>query len=393
MARWLNISLFNLVLVAAFGVTLRYKIAFYLPFIEQKYVLHAHSHFAFSGWVTQTLIVLLVQYLDVRHEGNIFKKYKPLLLINLFAAYGMLISFTLQGYGFYSIFFSSISVANSYVFSFVYWKDLSKIEKRISHKWFRAALLFNILSSAGTFVLAYMMANKIGDERAHLASVYYYLHFQYNGWFFFAIMGLLFDKIDGRLTSAVSNRIFLLFAGACIPAYFLSILWLKVPLFLTIIIIVASFMQIAGWTLFVVQVKKLHDLGISSFTKKIWILAGIALTIKLLLQLGSTHPFLSQLAFGFRPVVIAYLHLVLLGVLTLFLLGNIYDYTGNTGMKRGILFFTVAVILNETALMVQGVAGIAYIGVPYINQILFVIAVMLLAGASWIALSYRKPIL
>ena len=56
------------------------------------------------------------------------------------------------------------------------------------------------------------------------------------------------------------------------------------------------------------------------FLKYILLFVGFALSAKFLLQLGSTIPALSQLGFGFRPIVIAYLHLVLLAVISLFLL-------------------------------------------------------------------------
>jgi hypothetical protein len=68
--RWLNISLFNLLIVAAIGTVLRYKIAYALPIVNQKNLLHGHSHFAFSGWVTQTLLVLLVAYLSAQRSNS-----------------------------------------------------------------------------------------------------------------------------------------------------------------------------------------------------------------------------------------------------------------------------------------------------------------------------------
>ena len=46
---------------------MRYKIAYYLPFIEQANFLHAHSHFAFSGWITQVLMVLMWAFLVQNH--------------------------------------------------------------------------------------------------------------------------------------------------------------------------------------------------------------------------------------------------------------------------------------------------------------------------------------
>ena len=72
--RWIRISLFNLLLVASIGVILRYKIAFALPFIDQKHLLHGHSHFAFAGWISQALMVLLVGYLAGGINRDTLKK-------------------------------------------------------------------------------------------------------------------------------------------------------------------------------------------------------------------------------------------------------------------------------------------------------------------------------
>jgi hypothetical protein len=56
---WIRIALINFCIVALAGVTLRYKINFPLPFINQKYLLRAHSHFAFDGWVAVALMALM----------------------------------------------------------------------------------------------------------------------------------------------------------------------------------------------------------------------------------------------------------------------------------------------------------------------------------------------
>ena len=74
--RWLKISLFNLLIVATLGVILRYKILYYLPFVDQKHLLHGHSHFAFAGWISQALMVLLVAWLGGASGCDLFKKYR-----------------------------------------------------------------------------------------------------------------------------------------------------------------------------------------------------------------------------------------------------------------------------------------------------------------------------
>ncbi|MBK6635665.1 MAG: hypothetical protein IPG38_16455 [Chitinophagaceae bacterium] len=108
--RWLKITLLNLLIVATIGVVLRYKILYPLPFIDQKHLLHGHSHFAFSGWITQAIMTLMVVYLANSKGETIYKRYRWLLYANLFTAYGMLVAFPIEGYGLYSIIFSSASV-------------------------------------------------------------------------------------------------------------------------------------------------------------------------------------------------------------------------------------------------------------------------------------------
>ena len=51
-AYWLKFSVFNFCIVALIGVLMRYKIAYSLPFLDQKFLQHGHSHFAFYGWIT-----------------------------------------------------------------------------------------------------------------------------------------------------------------------------------------------------------------------------------------------------------------------------------------------------------------------------------------------------
>jgi hypothetical protein len=114
---------------------------------------------------------------------------------------------------------------------------------------------------------------------------------------------------------------------------------------------------------------------------------GVALCIKLLLQLGSTIPAISKLAFGFRPVVIAYLHLVLLAVISLFLLFYIFANRAfpRTGrVMRALLVFSIGVLLNEVVLAVQGIAAFTYTVIPYVNEMLFGVAAVLVTGIAMV---------
>lgn len=385
---WLRISFFNLLLISFLGVVLRYKIAFSLPFVDQKNLQHGHSHFAFAGWITQVLMVLLVQYLSQYKGEAVYKKYRLLLYGNLITAYGMLIFFPLLGYGVWAISFSTLSIIVSYFFAVRYWKDLNMLgRKSISHLWYKAGLLFCVISSAGPFFLAYMMAGKMMHQTWYLAAVYYFLHFQYNGWFFFAGMGLFISKLE-KMTPAtkILKIIFWLFCLACVPAYFLSALWMPIPMFIYGLVIASAVAQFAAWVALatlIIKNKVIIKPGFPKNAGNLLMLSAIALTIKLTLQLGSTHPALGQLAFGFRPIVIGYLHLVLLGMITIFIVGYIISlnvlYTRKYFME-GVWIFVSGIIINEVLLMLQGVAGLNYIIIPFINELLFAAAIIMLSG-------------
>ena len=76
---WIRISLFSLLVVAGIGCILRYKILYSLPWVDQKHLLHAHSHFAFSGWITQALMAFMVAHLGKQNGANMFQKFRWLL--------------------------------------------------------------------------------------------------------------------------------------------------------------------------------------------------------------------------------------------------------------------------------------------------------------------------
>lgn len=381
---WTRICLLNLLVVAALGMLMRYKIGFDFPYFIQKNLQHAHSHFAFAGWVTQLLMVLMLKIFP-EGEKPICRRYIPILNLHLFSCYGMLFAFAMQGYAMVSISFSTLSVLLSFVYAGLFLHDSRRMD--ISHpslNWFKGALLFNVLSSAGTFYLAYMMASGLVNQHAYLASVYYYLHFQYNGWFFFGIMGLFAGLLHQRTGIHFPKQVFTWFFLSCFPAYLLSVLWLPLPSWLFIPIVLASIGQLAAWIYLLIFLFRNLGSWKSVFSNTgLFLLAMVAfcITVKLGLQLGSNIPALSKLAFGFRTIVIAYLHLVLLGIITMYLIVHLLEsglISSNRRTLAAILLFAFGVYANELILGIQGIASFSYTLIPYSNHLLFGVAALML---------------
>ncbi len=333
-------------------------------------------------------MLLLVYYLSKQLGANILNTYRWILNANLITAYGMMFAFFIQGYAFFSITFSTLSIVVSIWFAIFFWRDLSLVKvKSVSHLWFKWALIFSVISALGPFSLAYLMTSAQADQNVYLSSVYYYLHFQYNGWFFFAGMGLLTDQLPAdRCSSKKLYNAFYLFCAACIPAYFLSILWSPVADKIYFLLILAVLAQLIGWVLVLVVITKNSELLQTRFPKAgrvLLILSAIAFTIKLILQSGSIHPQLSQLSYGFRPIIIGYLHLVLLGVTTIFIIGYIISLNLIVLSRKvivGVSIFVTGVIVNELLLMVQGVGALTYTIIPQVQILLFGAALILVVG-------------
>ena len=395
---WLKFSVFNFLIVALLGVTMRYKILYSMPFLDQKHLQEAHSHFAFYGWITNVIYVLILNYMHKINAQIALKKYEKLIVVNLIASFTMLGAFLYGGYFWASIAGSTVALLCSFVFFFFFVRDAKKIQD-FSKLWFLAGLFFAVISSVGVFNLGYMMMSKTATQDLYLASEYYYLHFQYNGFFIFSCIGfLLFSmKQAGSGISEKQNKLifWLLFIG-CVIGYGLSVLWMKMPVSIFAVIVVATIMQTIGAVLLFVFIKKNWTnlvLKWSAMHRFVLLYAGFAFAVKIALQLGSTIPALNQFAFGFRNVVIAYLHLVLLMCIATFLVNQIlatHYFTITNKLLMGFKLLLLGIFLNELVLGLMGVFSIKYISIPFANEMLLGVSLLMFASIFWIFLHLKS---
>lgn len=389
--KWLSIAITNLLLVAIAGVIMRYKIMFSLPLVQQKNLLHAHSHFAFSGWISLALCTLLLMVLG-RHLIIDQKKYRRLFIFSQVSSYGMLITFPFTGYALLSIFFSTCYIIFSYLFTYVYTKDMKRSSLRPEIKrWFKTGLWLWCISSLGAFALAAMMALKIQEQFLQIGSVYFFLHFQYNGWFIYAVIGLFLYSFAKKGSN--STILFRVLTWSIIPSYFLSTLWMEVPAWVNIMAYIAAFTQL--WAIremwrFLPRYNELS--GIKEVRWLIFLSIGF-LVLKFLFQGMSAVPYLSEYAFGLRPIVIGFLHLVFLGIISLFIFGyGMHEnlVTHNTLVRKGIRLFIISVFLNEIILFSQGLGAMFMYAVPYVPPSLLTVSVLLMVSAAIIIAGNRK---
>jgi len=244
-------------------------------------------------------------------------------------------------------------------------------------------------------MLAYLMANHIMIQDLYFASVYFFMHFQYNGWFLFACFGIFFSymhRLGLYRIAFLSKRLFIIMAITVIPTYFLSILWLRLPLSLHWIANISAILQLLVLLYFFRILKTVTNsetIHFSWSTKWLWIFSSIAFILKIILQMLSTLPILSRFAFGFRPVVIGYLHLSFVGIISLFILGYINEFIHRfRGRVSGIgaIVFVAGFVVQEIILMLQGLEAMNVEPIRSANIILFYCAISMAAGLIWITI-------
>ena len=398
---WATVTLLNLCVVAFLGIMLRSKMLFPMEAIEFKNLLHSHSHFAFCGWVTLALLSLMTfEILPAHASGRpVFKWLLTGVWIN---AVLMMIAFLIQGYAFFSILFSTLFIFVTYAYAWFFVKHLPATKQGKPVMVLSvAAFACLILSSVGPFTLAYITASGSGNVFLYRDAIYTYLHLQYNGFFVLAIFAIFLNRFQSSFSVVQSAKALTFAKMASItvaPTLFISYLWHFPNPFVNTIAGIGCFCILIVLYRLVDFLKSIKEQirSIPKFIRIVFTLSFIAFFLKSILQMGTMIPKLGVLVFGDRTIIIGYLHLVLLGFVSLFILAYyLYNSTldGAHWMTRNaIRVFVAAVITNELVLAVQGFGNILMLTTSMYTWILWGIAIWLFLGATLIFVSRRNTL-
>ena len=178
---WNRVSIFYLFLVASIGTLLRAAGHVPLP-LQYEHLVHAHSHVAFQGWVYTLMFLLLTHlYLD---QGQFRAGRYPLQFwLTAVVIFCVLVSFAMQGYGLFSICFSTLFQLLNYWFIYRFFKDTKHLVS-LPLRLIRMGLWLGVLSTLMPIGIGILSAKGLNGSEAYQSLVYTFLHLQYNGWFF-----------------------------------------------------------------------------------------------------------------------------------------------------------------------------------------------------------------
>lgn len=395
---WLKLCVFNFFIVSVIGVMMRYNIAFSLPGFSHKFMQESHSHFAFYGWVSATIYLFVTKYLSENCNKINLKKYQYLMISNQVGSYGMLFTFLYGGYFWLSIVFSSIALFTGFAY-FIFLLIDTKSNKSPEIIWLKSASFFAVFSSIGIFGLAYFSSKKEEFDTLFRASTYFYLHYQYNGFFLFSCIGLLLislKKYAIQIPEKLNKTSFKLLFFGTFFGYGLSVLWIEIPKLLYLFFVLISIIQLFGALKLWVWIKKTRKFKHQNSIQKIlFSVFGFSFLAKFLLQFLSVIPAFGVYAFSNINIVIAYLHLVLLMGISLFLIWKILETKKiqfNKILKIVIIILIFGIVLNEIILVLSGIFSIVQI--PFLSskyRLLFAsIVIMFSIGIFFFLLKFKR---
>jgi hypothetical protein len=313
----------------------------------------------------------------------------------------MYCSFPFKGYAAVSIFFSTTYILTTYLFCVVFIRDVRSADVSPATRGLSICGLLSLaVSSIGPFALAWMMATHSGTIFQQRDAVYTFLHFQYNGFFTLAILALFFHTKYRSPSKGLAARVRLFSVLIClsiIPSLFLSLLWhahnqsLIRPLaYLGCLLVLLA---VAGFIALLPRLRREWKPG-SRMADALLLFALVSFFIKMVLQTGTIFPDLGNAVFGFRPVIIGYLHLIFLGMLSFYLL-SLYVEDGflpesKAFVRFSLVYFSAMIILHELILLVNGVQLLRGKPHPVYGWLVWYAALGLLTGGILLALSRSK---
>jgi hypothetical protein len=199
-------------------------------------------------------------------------------------------------------------------------------------------------------------------------SIYFYLHFQYNGWFILALCGIFIYLLEQKSFTPEKrdfNRFFYTLNAGVILSLFLSALWTEPPVIVYVLGLLGAVLQLLGFMEFFSMIKtfwKEQMSFLSAFQKNLLKISWSILIIKILMQLLTAIPYFTQLSFFYTDFVIGYLHLTFLGLISI----SLFVFLQTRGLlvlpKWTFFIYFTGFVLSEILIFYKGT--VLWLGLP-----------------------------
>lgn len=363
------------------------------PFFEYRNVTHTHSHIALLGWVYTILTALLSGFfLSEEHK----KTHRKIFIFTQITILGMLFSFPFQGYGKFSILFSSLFWIATYFYSYFLLKNTSEEKKKtLGFRFVKSSVFFLILSTCATWALSPIIIKFGKESNWYNVGIYTFLHFQYNGWILTALTGLCVSQIEKKLLISTQQKAqnllkksFYLFVLGVFLSVFISfigmfeqVLWLRI---------------VGGFSAFLwfISLLIITYVCYKNTSEKKWgllIFLGL-FSIKNVIWLGISLPFVPGHLFYNISLVISYLHFTFLGVIVSGIFYLLSEISKVQFPKWTFIFYLIAFFSTEILITYKGFSELFNLWLPqnYFLYLSICSGFFLISVGAWLVYIFRR---
>jgi hypothetical protein len=245
-----------------------------------------------------------------------------------------------------------------------------------------------VISTFGALALGPLAASGLQATYWYYSSLFLYLHFQYNGFYLFSAIGIVLSMLKQKGVLFPADRVqFIrrLLFYSCFPAYLLSILWIEPGLAVVLIAGGAAIVQCLAasllWSMARADWKKIRN-SVSTATSQLLMAGAICFAIKNLLQVGSGIPALAKFISQIRFFILAYLHLVLIGVISFWILAWMADIMKRNIPRSALYCLVTGFIVTEIAMVATPLFG------AYFQLLMFILLVAALLMAAGVIIAF-----
>ncbi len=387
MRRWFLLALLFFVVAAVIGALLRLIHVVEMPWLVFKPWLHAHSHVAMLGWLFPALLIALLQQ-DQRSAPRGFHTW---MTASQACAAGMLVSFPVQGYGSISIACSLLQMLVGYVLIAQAWRHTEHWPAAGSRLLVRLALLFQLVSTIGIWAMGPIMGSGLAGTEWYYWSIQWFLHFQFNGWFWFAAMAIGSRWAERHGVDVRLDRFtVLLWVMGTVLTFALAIAWSeRLPAVIAVNSVGVLVQAWAAWRTMRAMLGARLKAQVRT-TRWMRIAIGtmlVAMGIKVAAQTAVAIPAVTDIAVTLRNYVVGFVHLNTLGAATMVLLAFALERhwlnEARAIIRIGLVLVIAGFALSELLLFGQGtLIWVRWGMLPGYHWMLFGVSTLLPIGAA-----------
>lgn len=401
-----RLALGYFLIVALAGLLLR-SVPLFAIDLPYRHWVHMHSHTAMMGWLYIGFTLICTKLYLSHLKPQQFQWIQRSVILSHLSILGMMISFPIQGYGLWSILSSSTLLISAYLF-FFFWNRYSR-EKILgttppmSYIALKVSMWYYIVSSLGPWSMGIVKSLYGKESHLYQATLYFYLHFLYNGWALCVVIALVFYWLERHTKTQLqdqplSRRSFYFLNCAIVLSYATSLISTSPHSIYSVIGGVGVVFYLMSWVSLIYLVKSITSQRSLPLPRvSIYMVIAILFFIKETAQIFSIIPSLAVWFESQSDLIIAYLHWVFLGVLSISWMQFFKElhlchpgpiFIACYGL--GFLFMESSIVLRGLDSITQLNLGMSYHWFIWGGSFILSVAIILLLGSSYQGASKPK---